>query len=211
MKIYDVSLPVAEHMVTWPGDPIVSLKQVKAISKGDNCNVTKMQMGIHTGTHIDAPYHFIESGGKVGSIPMESLIGACLVIEVDSAVAVSKKDLIKHNISGHTRILIKTKNSGLWKNNTRSFNADFIALGIDAAEYLAQMNVILIGIDYLSIESSYSNDNKVHKTLLGKNIIILEGLDLSEVKAGLYELICLPLKLQGCEGSPARVILREIG
>lgn len=211
MKLYDVTLPISKDMVTWPGDPSVSLNQAKSISKGDKCNITQMQMGIHTGTHVDAPYHFIEDGGKLGSIPIENFIGPCLVVELDSKVIVEKQDLIKHNIAGYSRILLKTKNSELWENNINSFKADFIALGLDAAQYLVEMNVILVGIDYLSIESPRSHNNKVHKLLLKNDIIILEGLNLSKVKAGLYELMCLPLKLQHCEGAPARVILRERG
>ncbi|MEI6056578.1 MAG: cyclase family protein [Lentisphaerota bacterium] len=210
MKLYDISLPISNDLFVWPGDPSVSLIQAKSISKGDQCNVSQLQMGVHTGTHIDAPYHFINDGARVESIPMETFIGTCLVIEVDSKTLVEKQDLLKYKIGEHSRILLKTRNTDLWANNVKSFDRNFVALAIDAAQYLIEMNILLVGIDYLSIESFHSANNPVHKLLLKNNITILEGLNLSKIKPGVYELICLPLKLQGCEGSPARVLLREL-
>lgn len=209
MKLYDISLPISNDLPVWPGDPSVSLMMTSSILKGDQCNITKIQMGAHAGTHIDAPYHFLKDGATIGTIPIETFIGSCFVVELDAEVLIEKKDFQKYNLNGHSRILIKTRNSELWANNISSFDTNYVSLGIDAAQYLVEMKTILVGIDYLSIESFQSDGCPVHKLLLKNNITVLEGLNLSGVKAGVYELICMPLKLQGCEGAPARVLLRE--
>jgi len=209
MKLYDISLPISKDLPVWPGDPSVSLMMTSSILKGDQCNITRMQMGAHTGTHIDAPYHFLKGAATTDAIPLETFIGPCFVVELDAEGLIEKKDFREYNLNGHSRILIKTRNSELWANNISSFDKNYVALGIDAAQYLVEMNTILVGIDYLSIESFQSDGCPVHKLLLKNNITILEGLNLSGVKAGVYELICMPLKLQGCEGSPARALLRE--
>ena len=210
MKLYDITLPITNDLPVWPGDPPVSMMMNTSIAKGGPCNITGIQMGAHTGTHIDAPYHFFEDGAKADSIPIETFIGPCVVIEVDSDIRIDKKELLKYDLSGHSRVLIKTKNSEPGAENSRSFNPNYVSLGIDAAQYLVEMKTVLVGIDYLSIESFRSPGSPVHKILLKNNITILEGLNLSGVNAGVYELLCLPLKLVGCEGAPARVILREM-
>ncbi|MCK9391032.1 MAG: cyclase family protein [Syntrophales bacterium] len=209
MKLYDISLSISNDLPVWPGDPPVSLRMTKSILNGDQCNVTKMEMGVHAGTHIDSPYHFLSDGVTTDVIPIETFIGPCLVVEVDSKVLIEKKDLQKYDMNGYSRILIKTRNSGIWANNISYFDKNFVALGIDAAHYLIEMKTILVGIDFLSIESFHSEGSPVHKLLLRNSISILEGLNLSGVSVGAYELICMPLKLKGCEGAPARVLLRE--
>ncbi|MBF0558424.1 MAG: cyclase family protein [Nitrospirae bacterium] len=210
MKSHDISLRLSDCLPTWPGDAPVRITTTKSIANGDKCNLSKIEMGAHAGTHLDAPSHFIKDGATVDSIPVEALIGPCLVIDPDSDLLIEKKDLLKFNLDGHSRILIKTRNSKKWADNIGSFDTDYVSLGIDAAQYLVEMKVVLVGIDYLSIESYGSDGAPVHKLLLKKNIVILEGLNLSGIKTGVYELICLPLRLEGCEGSPARAILREI-
>ncbi|MFC1567428.1 cyclase family protein [Thermodesulfobacteriota bacterium] len=211
MKMYDISLPISNDLPVWPGDPSVSLMMTRSISNGDQCNVTQIQMGAHTGTHIDAPYHFLKDGATIDTIPFETFIGPCLVVDIDAEVLIEKKDFQKYDLNGHSRILIKTRNSELWANNINSFEKNYVSLGIDAAQYLVEMKAILVGIDYLSIEAFQSDGYPVHKLLLKNNITVLEGLNLSGVKSGVYELLCMPLKLQGCEGAPARVLLREAG
>ncbi|MGD0281084.1 MAG: cyclase family protein [Dissulfurispiraceae bacterium] len=211
MKLYDITLPITNDMPVWPGDQPVSLMMNTSIAKGDDYNMTGIQMGAHTGTHIDAPYHFLEDGATIDAIPIETFIGPCVVIEVDSEVSIEEKDFRKHDLIGHSRVLFKTRNSQLHTFTTSVFTRNYVSLGIDAARYLVEMEVMLVGIDYLSIESFRSTGSPVHKLLLRNNITILEGLNLSGVKAGEYELLCMPLKLQGCEGAPARVILREMG
>ncbi|WP_345993677.1 cyclase family protein [Sulfurimonas sp. HSL-1716] len=208
MKIFDVSVPVSKNMISWPGDPSVELSKSVSIAKGDLCNVTNLCMGVHSGTHIDAPYHFIESGDTVDAIDIELLIGDCLVIEVDVQTTIEYEDIRSYNIHGYTKILFKTKNSTFWKDDF--FHKDFISLGMSAAKYLVENNIGLIGIDYLSIESFNSKDASIHKFLLEKNVIILEGLNLANIKSGRYELICMPLKLIGTDGAPARVVLKSL-
>lgn len=209
MKLFDISLPITNNLPVWPGDPSVSLTMTSSILKGDQCNITRIEMGTHTGTHIDAPYHFFKDGATIDTVPIETFIGPCFVVELDAKILIEKKDLQKYNLNGHSRILMKTRNSELWAKNICSFTKNYVALGNSAAQYLVELNTVLVGIDYLSIESFQSNGCQVHKLLLKNNITVLEGLNLSEVKAGIYELICLPLKLNGCEGAPARVLLRD--
>jgi len=209
MKLYDISLPISSNLPVWPGDPSVSLLLTSSMANGDHCNVTTIQMGAHTGTHIDAPYHFLNDGATIDTIPIETFIGPCFVVDVDSVAFIEIEDLRPYDLKEHSRVLIKTKNSDLWASETSSFNSNYVALSMDAARYLVEMTPVLIGIDYLSIEAFQSNGHPVHKLLLQHNITILEGLNLSGIKAGAYELLCMPLKLQGCEGAPARVLLRE--
>ena len=209
MKLYDVSLPISNNLPVWPGDSPVSLKMTSSMAKGDQCNVTSIEMGTHVGTHIDAPYHFLEDGATIDAIPIETFIGPCLVVELDAEDIIEKIDFQKYNPGKHSRILIKTKNSELWANDVSSFDPKYVSLGIDAAQYLVEIKATLVGIDYLSIESFQCGICPVHRLLLENNITILEGLNLSGVKAGAYELICMPLKLQDCEGAPARVVLME--
>jgi arylformamidase len=208
MKIYDISLPVSEKLPVWPGDPSISMVRTKSILSGDPCNLTMISMGVHSGTHIDAPYHFVENGRTVDAIVLETCIGPCQVIEVSGSL-IEKEDLLKHNFRGQNRILFKTRNSERWNSNENLFHPDYVALSPEAAEYLVENKVMLIGIDYLSIEAFNATGNHVHDILLKNDVVILEGLNLSEVAEGMYELIALPLKLVGSEGAPARAILRE--
>lgn len=209
MKLHDISLNISLDMPVWPGDPPVSLTMTKAIAQGDQCNVTAIQMGAHTGTHVDAPSHFLQGGTTLDAIALQTFIGKCLVVELDAQTLIKKDDLQRCSLKGYSRIIIKTRNSKLWVNRPGSFNKNYVALGRSAAQYFVDMKISLVGIDYLSIESFQSFGSPVHKILLKNNITILEGLNLSKVKAGEYELICLPLKLHNCEGAPARALLRE--
>lgn len=209
MKIYDISLPVSEKLPMWPGDPLISMLRSKSILNGDPCNLTMITMGVHSGTHIDAPCHFVENGRTVDAIALQTCIGPCQVIEVTGRL-IEKEDLLEHDFNGQNRILFKTSNSMRWKNRENQFHPDYVALSPEAAEYLVENKVVLVGIDYLSIEAFNAIGNPVHDLLLKSDVVILEGLDLSEVAEGMYELISLPLKLVGSDGAPARAILREI-
>jgi len=210
VRIYDITVPIAEGMPLWPGDPAVRLERVKSIKKGDPCNVSSLSMGMHTGTHIDAPFHYLDRGAKIDSVPLETLNGPCRVIEVDAGPLIERRHLEDAGIRKGGRVLFKTRNSGLWRKGNTGFNEDFVALGLSAAEYLAERGVILAGIDYLSIEAFPAGEgNPVHKELLRNSIVVLEGLDLSAVPAGRYDLVCLPLKISGAEGAPVRAFLRD--
>ncbi|MDA7818348.1 cyclase family protein [Sulfurimonas sp.] len=205
--IYDITLGISNSTITWPGNPKVNISKKNSIASGDICNVTNIDIGAHTGTHIDAPYHFVENGKKTESISIDNLIGVCYVLEVETKSLIELKHIENIDFTKYKKILFKTMNSQYLLQ--KEFNENFIALSLDAAEYLIDKGVHLIGIDYLSIESFYS-DGSVHKKLLGNNIVVLEGINLLEVSEGEYELICLPLKVIGSDGAPSRVILRSI-
>ncbi len=210
MKRYDITVPVSNTMPVWPGDPKVRLERKKSIPQGDLCNLTALTMGVHSGTHIDAPLHVIDGGRTVDDMPLEVLVGPCRVIATDADPLIEKKHIEKIPLAGCKRVLFKTRNSDFWKNNVASFREDFVALGLSAADHLAEKGVALVGIDYLSIETYHAEvGNPVHNMLLKNNIMILEGVDLSAVPAGEYELVCLPMKLSGVEGAPVRALLYE--
>ena len=210
MKVYDISLPISSELVSWPGDPSPKVIKVLSINEGDACNVTKLEMGVHTGTHIDSPNHFIEDGITTDSMQLEVLMGKCLVIEITSKSNIQVSDLYDFEIGKYERLLLKTKNSVHWENDSKKFDKNFIALSLEAAEYLVKSGIKLIGIDYLSIEAYGVREHKVHHHLLNNQIAILEGLNLSKVDEGEYELICLPLKLVDCDGAPVRAILKDV-
>jgi arylformamidase len=206
MKIYDVSVPISPDMPVYPGDPGVSLELKQSIAKGDPCNLTLCCFGSHTGTHVDAPSHFVEGGMKVDEIPLNLLTGRTLVVEFPSA-RIDTETLKEVDLGEHVRVFFKTRNSYIWSSNR--FVEDYVYVTPEAAELLVESGIKLVGIDYLSIEQYQTTNFKTHRTLLSNGVIIIEGLNLSEVEPGDYELICLPLKIKGGDGAPARVILRK--
>jgi arylformamidase len=210
MKIYDVTVPISEYVPVYEGDPPVAITGVSSIAGGDNSNVSSLCLGAHTGTHVDAPNHFIDGTRRVEDLEIEKLVGRCRVVEIDGSVTAIESGHLA-DIAGVERILFKTRNSAFWGEQEKGFRKDFTYITPGAAHYLAEANVKLVGIDYLSVEKFGSEDFATHKTLLGKEIVILEGLDLRAVPPGDYEMICLPLKYIGGtgDGAPARTILRE--
>jgi arylformamidase len=211
MKFYDVTVAVSEAVPIYSGDPTVKINAVHSIEKGDPANVSKMCFGVHTGTHVDAPNHFIEGRRRVDQLDLEKLIGKCRVIELDKNVTdIEPKHL--DGLSGVERILFKTKNSGFWNEPEKGFRTDFAYITPEAASVLVENGLKLVGIDYLSVEKFGSTDFATHRTLLENEIVIIEGVDLREVPPGEYELICLPIKYVGGggDGAPARTILRHI-
>ena len=209
MKLYDISLPVSDDLPVWPGDPHVRLQYINTITAGDPYTLSSIMMGAHSGTHVDAPSHFLAHGKTVDALSLEDCNGPCLVIESHADRLIERQELQEYDLDGCARILFKTRNSRIWTEATAGFREDYVALSAGAAAYLAEKKILLVGIDYLTIEEFHAEGNSVHKILLENNIIILEGLNLSSVKAGTYELMCLPLKLVGAEGAPARAVLRE--
>jgi arylformamidase len=205
MKIYDVSVAITPNMPVYPGDPAVDVEQTHRIANGDAANVTRLSLGAHTGTHVDAPRHFIEGAMTVDQIPLNLLMGRARVVEVSSAV-ITAEVLGEFDFTEDARLLFKTRNSYLWRE--RAFVPDFVHLTKDAAERLVENGIKVVGIDYLSVEKYNFTTPDAHRTLLGGGAIIIEGLDLSEVEAGDYEMICLPMKIEGGDGAPARVVLR---
>jgi arylformamidase len=203
---YDVSVPLRRNMPTYAGEPGPRLEQLKQISRGDSANVTALSLGSHTGTHVDAPHHFLDGGSTIESIAVEALVGPVQVIERAEARHISAADLAAASIPHDARrLLLKTPNSRFWDDD--EFHTDFLGLTGDAAEWLVASGFVLVGIDYLSIERFRSPEHEVHKTLLGANVVIVEGLDLRAVPAGVYTIACAPLKVVGADGAPARVFL----
>ncbi len=209
MKIYDISLTISTELPTWPGDPGIRLERTSKMEDGEDANVSHLSMGVHTGTHVDAPFHFL--GGNtdtVESLALEILTGPALVVYLpDVAVDISVADLEAANIPSDTRrLLLKTSNSNLWAAGINTFQEDFLALDVEAANWLVQREIKLVGVDYLSV-APYRDGIPTHRALLGAGIIALEGLFLSDIEPGEYTLYCLPLKIEGCDGAPARAIL----
>lgn len=213
MKIYDISVPISEKTPVYEGDPNVEITIANSIKNGDAANVSRLCCGVHTGTHVDAPNHFIEGGRRVDKLDLEKLIGKCRVVELDKDVLeINTSHIENADLKNAERVLFKTRNSDFWNDFEQGFRKDFTYITPEAATMLVDLNIKLVGIDYLSVEKFGSEDFGTHKTLLKKEVVIIEGLDLREVSAGDYELICLPLKLQGGtgDGAPARTVLREL-
>jgi len=209
-KAYDISITISPDMTTWPGDPAVVIERAQKLEEGAMANVSRMDIGVHTGTHIDAPYHFISKGKTVDQIPLDTLIGRARVVEVSVTTDRITDSLISELMGEESseRLLFKTRNSQIL-NKRLPFDENFSALDREGARYLVDNGVKLIGIDYLSA-APFDDVEEVHQILLAGGIVILEGLDLSSVNTGLYDMVCLPLKLEGIEGSPSRVVLFEI-
>jgi arylformamidase len=193
-------------MPTYAGEPGPQLEHLKQISRGDSANVTALSLGSHTGTHVDAPHHYLDGRSTVEAMTLESLVGPAQVIELTEQRHITAPDLESASIpAGTTRLLLKTPNSRFW--NDDEFHTDFVGLTGDAAQWLVARSLVLVGIDYLSIERFRSPEHEVHKTLLAANVVIVEGLDLRAVPPGEYTMACAPLKVVGADGAPARVFL----
>jgi len=213
MPIYDLSVPLCSELPVYPGDPGIEISAWSSLEKGDAANVSALNFGAHTGTHVDAPAHFLHGAKKVEALALEVLIGEAEVIEVPSEYRVIDEEFVAGSCQeGTTRVLFKTRNSAFWNADFKDFRTDFTFLDLRAAQWLVERGVKLVGIDYLSIEKFGSTGHEVHRALLSQEVIILEGLNLSDVPAGKYELICLPLRLRSNlgDGAPARAVLRTI-
>jgi arylformamidase len=205
--IYDVSVPIENRMPVWPSDPPVKLTST-AIPSEDRTHtirVTSIEMGSHTGTHIDAPHHFVDGGRKLSEISLDCLIGEATVVHVPGVTSINRGLLQTLDWHGMERVLFKTDNSALWTNE--GFHRDFVYLEPEAAEFLVERGVRLVGIDYLSIDRFGSRSHPTHFVLLRRNVVVLEGLNLSLVSPGRYHMVALPLNLQDVDGAPTRVIL----
>lgn len=210
MKIYDITFPISNETPVYEGDPNVNIEVAASFAKGDKANVTSLCIGAHTATHVDAPNHFIDGTRRVHELELEKLIGNCRVVKIDDDVIAIEPEHLG-NLENVERILFKTRNSNLWNEPEKGFRKDFTYISPAAARVLADAEIKLVGIDYLSVEKFGSEDFATHITLLEKEIVIVEGLDLREISAGDYEIICLPLKIisETGDGAPARTVLRE--
>jgi len=206
--VFDITLPITPELPLWPGTPGLEVTQVAQLEV-DGYSETRICIGSHVGTHVDAPSHFLDSETTVDKLPLQILIGETLVVDLRGELSITAEILERLALpSGLERLLLKTDNSKLWVAGNRDFYKDYVALTLDGAEWLVDRGIRLVGIDYLSIQR-FNDSNKTHSILLAANIIIIEGLNLTRVPVGFYELICLPLPIAGAEGAPARVLLRQ--
>jgi arylformamidase len=205
----DVSVPLHTDMVHWPDNPPVRIERALSIDRGDAANVSSISMGAHTGTHMDAPIHFLPNGAGIDQMPLDATLGTARVIEIHDPEAVRVEELRPHAIQAGERVLFKTRNSTrAWQSD--AFVEDFVYISAEAARYLAQQRVRTVGVDYLSVGGYKKDGAATHQALLEAGIWIVEGLNLGSVAAGTYEMVCLPLKIVGSDGAPARAILRPI-
>jgi arylformamidase len=205
----DLSLTLKSNMVHWPTDPPFSIARVREMDKGDTVNLSKIIMGAHSGTHVDAPVHFIKGAKGVDQILIDSLIGPARIIEIADVDTIKEKALAGHGIKKGERILLRTRNSInkiLYKD---TFTKDFVYMEKGAAEFLVARGIKTLGIDYLSVGGYKKDGPDVHRMLLGAGILIIEGLDLTEALPGRYHMICLPMKILDSDGAPARVIVKS--
>lgn len=206
MILYDISVPLSEGLPAYPGDPPVEITPLTGTEEKGAFQISRLAFGSHAGTHIDAPAHLLPQGATTDEIPLHTLLGPCLVVDISHHEGhIDAGVLKKLHLKGHQRILFRTGNSALW--NLKNFVENYDALTAEAADYLVKIGVKLVGIDYLSVDSFQSTD-EVHRLLLEAGIVILEGINLSSIERGEYELICLPLKIEGIDGAPCRAILR---
>jgi arylformamidase len=207
-RIIDITVEISENMVVWEGDPGVRIRQVLKIKNGDSYNLTRLDLGVHNGSHVDAPLHFLEDGKSIVQFPLSQMVGPVQVVEINKSIDLITADVLKNaGIHPETkRLLFKTRNSDYWRGQDLIFQKDYCGVTTDGAQFLAALDLQLVGIDYLSI-SPLIDLEEPHRILMRRGVIILESVNLTEVNPGFYDLYCLPLKLVGCEGAPARVIL----
>lgn len=208
MQIYDITLTISPDLPVWPGDDRVTLNRINQIEAGDDFNVTRLEMCVHTGTHIDAPYHALGGDTQtVEELPLKSLTGRAYVLHLPDVDLITADVLKSAEIPPRTRrLLFRTRNSDGWQAGVTDFKDDFVAVSPDGAQYLVDRGVKLVGVDYLSV-APFENTIPTHRILLEGGVIVVEGLDLSKVAQGRYSLHCLPLKIAATDGAPARAIL----
>ena len=204
----DVSVPLHTGMVHWPTDPSVRIERIADMNQGAVCNVSKVEMCAHVGTHMDGLNHFIKDGAPLDTVPFDAVIGPCRIIEIKDTDSVKRDELKKHNLRKGERILLKTRNSKRqwWDED---FDTRFIHISKDAAQHMVERDIRTIGIDYLSVGGYERDGVECHQVLLGAGVWIIEGLNLTKVRPGKYDLICLPVKIRNSDGAPARAILRS--
>lgn len=207
MRTYDVTLTISPELPTWPGDPAVELERYSQIKNGDTANVSRVAMSVHAGTHVDAPFHFINDGKHVDELSLRVLIGRAYVVDLTGIDAIDAQVITNAGIPTRTkRVIFKTRNSEYWNNETPKFQKEYVAITPDGAQVLADRGVLLVGVDYLSV-APFDEPVATHEILLNAGIVVVEGLNLTQVSQGRYTLYCLPLKIAKCDGAPARVLL----
>ena len=213
MRLYDITVPLSARTPTYPGDPKIEILDWQSLAKGDVANVSVLHFGAHSATHVDAPAHFIPGASRVDSLPLDALIGEALVVEAAPDREVIDEAFVAAQVAPETkRVLFKTRNSSFWNSELPHFHENYTYIDAKAARKLVEFGVSLVGIDYLSVEKFHQGHHETHLALLSNGIVIVEGLNLTDVSAGRYELICLPLKIADGtgDGAPARAVLREL-
>jgi arylformamidase len=208
-RIIDISVAISPSLPVWPGDPQITIELSSSIEQGAPANVSRLHIGTHTGTHLDAPWHFIPSGDREDQLPLDALIGPCWVCDLthlDHQIEAADRDAASVR-DGTRRLLLKTRNSDLWTAHPDTFDQDFIALMPGAARYVVEHGIRLVGIDYPSIEPFDSQNGETHHVLLGAGVIPVETLDPRGALDGAYTVLCLPLKIAGADGAPCRAVL----
>ncbi len=207
MRYYDISLNLSAETVRWVGAPPLELHERRRMSRGDPANASALTLSVHAGTHVDAPFHFLPDGAGIDSLPLQRFIGPALVHAVEADRYITEAHVKAIPLAGATRILFKTRNSLLLKK--AAYDPDFVAFSLDAARALVARGVELVGLDYLSVAHA-DEQVPVHRAFLDHGVVLLEGVDLSEIVPGRYELICFPLRLRGLDGAPCRAVLRDL-
>lgn len=205
----DITMTISSNLVVWPGDPPLKVERIADMEKGHDSNLTRLNISAHSGTHMDAPLHFVKDAAGIDEIPLEVVMGEARIIEIRDDVSIKSSELKQYEIKEGERILLKTKNSDHdW--SEKDFNENFVHLETEAAEFLAEKKIKLLGVDYLSISGYNKNETEVHQAILGAGIWAVEGLKLRDIEPGNYELICLPMKIKNSDGAPARVLVRPM-
>jgi len=207
VKYYDISLNLSPDTVRWVVAPPMEVHERRRMSRGDDANATALTVSCHAGTHVDAPFHFLPDGAGIDAVPLERFVGPALVHAVDADRYITAEHVKEIPLDGATRVLFKTRNSQLLKR--REFEPNFVAFSVDAARALVGRGVQLVGLDYLSVAHA-DQQVQVHRAFLDHGVVLLEGVDLSEISPGRYELMCFPLRLRGLDGAPCRAVLREL-
>jgi arylformamidase len=207
MKLIDVTVPLDARLPTYPGNSVFTLEANKRMARGDSSNVSSLHLSAHAGTHEDAPRHYFDDGPAVDALPLEMLLGRARVVEVIAEHGIGAAELANLDFSGELRVLFKTGNSRFW--GSPDFRSDYVGVTASGAERLVASGVRVVGIDYLSIEPFRTPGAPAHRTLLGRGVIVVEGLNLQDVEPGVYDMLCLPLRVVGSDGAPARVLLRK--
>ena len=207
-RFYDVSVDIHARMQVYPGDPRFRSKSIRSVEKGDAYSLSKIMMSNHIGTHVDAPSHLIAGGVTVTDLPLEMMNGRCRVVQIRNKEKIEIGELKQLTLLNDFRILFKTRNSQLWSNH-KYFSKKYIYMTADAAQYLVDEGIKVVGFDYHSVDRYGDETFPAHRMLLTNQIVLIEGLDLSQIDEGQYELSCLPLRLKGMDAAPARVILKK--
>jgi arylformamidase len=208
MKYYDISLNLSADTVRWITSIPFELHERRRIGRGDTSNSSAVTMSLHSGTHMDAPFHFVPDGATIDKLPLGLFIGPALVHAVDTPRFIKAEHVAKIELGGITRVLFKTRNSQLLQRGT--YDPDFVAFSVEAAEALVAKGVKLVGLDYLSVAHAGDEQVPVHRAFLNRGVALLEGIDLSEIAPGRYELICFPIRIRGADGAPCRAVLRDL-